>query len=118
MKVLVAVKRVPDGNAPLRLKADGSGIDLTNMPMRINPFDEAALELAIQWKEAGTISEVVAVCIGTEACQETLRHALALGADRAIRIYTAQAVEPLAAAKLLHALILRETPKLALLGRQ
>lgn len=118
MKALVAVKRVPDGNVPLRLKADGSGVDLANMPMRINPFDEAALEAAVQWKEAGTISEIVAVSIGGAACQETLRHALAMGADRAILIATEHAPEPLAVAKLLHALAGREQPDLVLLGKQ
>ena len=117
MKALVAIKRVPDGNAPLRLKTDGSGIDLAGMPMRINPFDEAALEIAVQWKEAGRISEIVAVSIGTEACQETLRHALALGADRALRIDAIQP-EPLAVARILRALVEREQPDLILLGKQ
>ena len=117
MKALVAIKRVPDGNAPLRLKADGSGIDAAGMPMRINPFDETALEIAVQWKEAGRISEIVAVSIGTETCQETLRHALALGADRAIRIDTIQP-EPLAVARILRALVERERPDLILLGKQ
>lgn len=117
MKALVAIKRVPDGNAPLRLKADGSGIDAAGMPMRINPFDETALEIAVQWKEASRISEIVAVSIGTETCQETLRHALALGADRAIRIDTIQP-EPLAVARILRALVERERPDLILLGKQ
>ena len=118
MKALVAVKRVPDGNVPLRLKADGTGIDLTSMPMRINPFDETALEMAVQWKEAGTIDEIIAVSIGPAACQETLRHALALGADRAVLITTDQQLEPLAIAKLLHAVAERERPDLFLLGKQ
>lgn len=85
--------------------------------MRINPFDEAALEIAVQWKEAGGISEIVAVSIGTEACQETLRHALALGADRALRIDAIQP-EPLAVARILRALVEREQPDLILLGKQ
>lgn len=118
MKALVAIKRVPDGNAPLRLLADGANVDLAGMPMRINPFDEAALEMAVQWKEAGTISEIVAVTIGADACQEALRQALALGADRAIRIACDQALEPLAVARLLHAIALREKPDLVLLGKQ
>lgn len=118
MKALVAIKRVPDGNVPLRLKADGSGIDLTGMPMRINPFDETALESAVQKKEAGALNEIVAVSIGPQACQETLRHALALGADRAIRIDTEAELEPLTVARLLHALVLREQPDLLLLGKQ
>lgn len=118
MKVLVAVKRVPDGNAPLRLKADGSGVDRTGMPMRINPFDEAALEWAVQHKEAGVIGEIVVVSIGAAACQETLRHALAMGADRAILIAAEHAPEPLAVAKLLRALAECEKPNLILLGKQ
>lgn len=118
MKALVAVKRVPDGNAPLRLKADGSGVDLAGMPMRINPFDEAALEAAVRWKEAGIIQEIIAVSIGDDACQETLRHALALGVDRAVRIATDTAFEPLGIAKLLHAIALREQPDLFWLGKQ
>lgn len=118
MKVLVAVKRVPDGNAPLRLKMDCSGVDLAGMPMRINPFDEAALEWAVQRKEAGTISEIVAVSIGGNACQETLRHALAMGADRAFLIAAEHAPEPLAVAKLLRTLAEREQPDLIVLGKQ
>ncbi|MDR3412824.1 MAG: electron transfer flavoprotein subunit beta/FixA family protein [Formivibrio sp.] len=118
MKVLVAVKRVPDGNVPLRFKPEGAGLDVAGMPMRINPFDEAALEWAAQAKEAGTISEIIAVSIGGEACQETLRHALALGANRAVRIDTDQPLEPLAVAKLLRALAEREQPALILLGKQ
>lgn len=118
MKVLVAVKRVPDGNAPLRLLPDGTGVDLAGMPMRINPFDEAALEAAVQLKESGKVSEIIAVTIGTEACQDALRHALALGADRAIRIDAVGEVESLNAAKLLRALALREQPDFILLGKQ
>lgn len=118
MKALVAVKRVPDGNVPVRLKPDGSGVDLAGMPMCMNPFDEAALEQAIQWKEAGIVREIVTVSIGSESCQETLRHALALGADRAILISDDTQPEPLAIARLLKALILRESPDLVLLGKQ
>lgn len=118
MKALVAIKRVPDGNAPLRLLADGANVDLAGMPMRINPFDEAALEMAVQWKEAGTISEIVAVTIGDDASQDALRQALAFGADRAIRIASDHAPESLAVARLLHAITLRENPDLVLLGKQ
>lgn len=118
MKALVAVKRVPDGKLPLRLKADGAGIDMTGMPMRINPFDETALEAAVQLKEAGLIREIVAISIGPEACQETLRHALALGADRAIRIDSEHSLEPLAVAKLLQIMVEREYPDLVMLGKQ
>lgn len=118
MKVLVAIKRVADGNAPAHIKPDGSAIDLTHTPMRINPFDEAALEWAIQEKEAGRISEIVAVSLGDSACQDTLRHALALGADRAIRIDYAEPTQPLFIARQLHALALQEKPGLMLLGKQ
>lgn len=118
MKALVAVKRVPDGNVPIRIKPDGSSIDLAGMPMCINPFDAAALEQAVQWKENGQIHEILAVSIGNPHCEETLRHALALGADRAIRIEDDSQPEPLAIARQLQALIARESPDLVLLGKQ
>ena len=118
MKVLIAVKRVPDGNVPLRLLPDGSGVDLAGMPMRINPFDEAALEAAVQLKESGKVSDIIAVTIGAEACQDALRHALALGADRAIRIHANGEIESLSAAKWLAALARREQADLVLLGKQ
>ncbi len=118
MKVLVTVKRVPDGNVPVRLKPDASGIELAGMPMCINPFDEAALEKAIQLKEAGLASEIIAVSIGNTGCQETLRHALALGADRAIRIDDDSEPEPLGIARLLRTVVERESPALVMLGKQ
>ncbi len=117
MKALVAVKRVPDGNVPIRLNKDGSGVDMTGMPMCINPFDEVALEQAVRWKEAGLIREIIAVSIGSDRSQETLRHALALGADRAILVQDDTQPEPLAIAHLLKTLALREASDLVLLGR-
>ena len=118
MKVLVAIKRVADGNVPIHIKPDGSAIDLAHTPMRINPFDEAALEWAVQQKEAGKIREIVAISLGDSTCQETLRHALALGADRAIRIDCELPAQPLFVARQLHALTLQEKPELILLGKQ
>ncbi len=118
MKALVAIKRVPDGNIPVRLKPDGSGVDMAGVPMRVNPFDEAALEKAIQWKEAGLVEEIVAVTIGDSGSQEALRHALALGADRAVRIDTHSTLEPLALARLLQAIVQQEAPDLVMLGKQ
>jgi electron transfer flavoprotein beta subunit len=122
MKVLVPVKRVIDYNVKVRVKADGSGVDLANVKMSMNPFDEIAVEEAIRMKEAGVASEVVAVSIGTQKSQETLRTALAMGADRAILIVAAEDVhedvEPLAVAKLLKAVIDEEQPGLVLAGKQ
>lgn len=118
MKVLVAIKRVPDGNVPLRLLPDGSGLDLAGMPMRINPFDEVALEAAVQAREAGKVTQIVAVCLGEASAQDALRHALAQGADRAVHLVTEQTLEPLTVAKLLRALVDEEQPDLVLLGRQ
>jgi electron transfer flavoprotein beta subunit len=118
MKALIAVKRVIDYNVKARVKSDGSGIDLAGVKMSMNPFDEIAVEEAVRLKEAGVVSEVVAVSIGVAACQETLRTAMALGADRGVLIDTAAELEPLHVAKLLHALVGREQPQLVFLGKQ
>jgi electron transfer flavoprotein beta subunit len=122
MKVLVPVKRVIDYNVKARVKADGSGVDLSNVKMSMNPFDEIAVEEAIRLKEKGVAEEVVAVSIGVKQAQETLRTALAMGADRAILVVAAdnvqQDIEPLAVAKLLKAVIDEEQPQLVLLGKQ
>ncbi len=122
MKVLVPVKRVIDYNVKVRVKADGSGVDLANVKMSMNPFDEIAVEEAIRMKEAGVASEIVAVSIGVKQAQETLRTALAMGADRAILIVAADDVhtdiEPLAVAKLLKAVIDEEAPQIVLCGKQ
>ena len=122
MKVLVPVKRVIDYNVKVRVKADGSGVDLANVKMSMNPFDEIAVEEAIRLKEKGVASEVVAVSIGVKQAQETLRTALAMGADRAILIVAAddvhQDIEPLAVAKLLAAVVKDEEPGLVLAGKQ
>ncbi|MEM9710512.1 MAG: electron transfer flavoprotein subunit beta/FixA family protein [Pseudomonadota bacterium] len=122
MKVLVPVKRVIDYNVKVRVKADGSGVDLANVKMSMNPFDEIAVEEAIRLKEAGTASEVIAVSVGVKQAQETLRTALAMGADRAILIIAAddvhQDIEPLAVAKLLKAVIDAEGPGLVICGKQ
>ncbi|MBR3369940.1 MAG: electron transfer flavoprotein subunit beta/FixA family protein [Rhodobacteraceae bacterium] len=122
MKVLVPVKRVIDYNVKVRVKADGSGVDLANVKMSMNPFDEIAVEEAIRLKEKGVVSEIVAVSIGVKQAQETLRTALAMGADRAILINAADDVhtdiEPLAVAKLLKAVIDEEQPQIVLCGKQ
>ncbi len=118
MKVLVAVKRVVDYNVKVRVKADGSGVELANVKMSMNPFDEIAVEEAIRLKEAGSASEIVLVSIGVAACQETLRTGLAMGADRAILIETDSEIQPLAAAKLLQAVVAKEQPQLVILGKQ
>ena len=118
MKVLVAVKRVVDYNVKIRVKADGSGVETENVKMSMNPFDEIANEEAIRLKEAGTADEVVAVSLGSQKCQETLRTALAMGADRAIHIQSDADLQPLAVAKLLKAVVEREQPGLVLLGKQ
>ncbi|WP_114285042.1 electron transfer flavoprotein subunit beta/FixA family protein [Candidatus Halocynthiibacter alkanivorans] len=122
MKVLVPVKRVIDYNVKVRVKADGSGVDLANVKMSMNPFDEIAVEEAIRLREAGKADEVVVVSIGVKQCQETLRTALAMGADRAILIVAAddvhQDIEPLAVAKLLKGVIDEEAPGLVLAGKQ
>ena len=118
MKVLVAVKRVVDYNVKVRAKADGSDVDLNNVKMSINPFCEIAVEEAVRLKEAGTATEVVAVSVGDKSCQEQIRTALALGADRGIQVETEGAVEPLEIAKLLKGIVERESPDLVILGKQ
>ncbi len=118
MKVLVAVKRVVDYNVKVRAKADGSDVDLNNVKMAINPFCEIAVEEAVRLKEAGTATEVVAVSVGDKACQEQIRTALALGADRGIQVETDGAVEPLVVAKLLKGVVDKEEPQLVILGKQ
>ncbi len=118
MKALVAVKRVVDYNVKVRVKADQSGVELANVKMSMNPFDEIALEEAIKLKEAGVVTEVIAVSMGVSACQETLRTALAMGADRAILVETEIELQPLAVAKLLKAIAQKESPQLVILGKQ
>jgi len=122
MKVLVPVKRVIDYNVKVRVKADGSGVDLANVKMSMNPFDEIAVEEAIRLKEAGKVEEIIVVSIGVEKCQETLRTGLAMGADRAILVKASDDVhndiEPLAVAKILEAVVKQENPGLVLCGKQ
>jgi electron transfer flavoprotein beta subunit len=118
MKLLVAVKRVIDFNVKPRVKLDGSGVDLTNVKMSMNPFDEIAVEEAIRLKEKGVATEIVAVSIGPAKAQETLRTALAMGADRAILVQTDEEVEPLAVAKILAKIVAEETPDMIVLGKQ
>jgi electron transfer flavoprotein beta subunit len=118
MKVVVAVKRVLDYNVKPRVKSDGSGLDLANVKMSMNPFDEIAMEEAVRLKEAGFATEVIAVSCGTVQSQETLRTALAMGADRAILVETSAELQPLAVAKLLKAIVDREAPVLVMLGKQ
>lgn len=118
MKILVSVKRVVDYKASIRIKADGSGVETTNVKMSMNPFDEIAVEEAIRIKEKGLASEIIAVSIGTTACQETLRTALAMGADKAILINTDLEIQPLAAAKMLASIVQQESPQLVILGKQ
>jgi electron transfer flavoprotein beta subunit len=118
MKVLVAVKRVVDFNVKVRVKPDGSGVDTANVKMSMNPFDEIAVEEAVRLKEKGIATEIVAVSCGVAACQETLRTALALGADRAILVETGAELQPLAVAKLLKAIAAKESPQLVIMGKQ
>jgi len=118
MKALVAVKRVIDYNVKARVKADGSGVDLANVKMSMNPFDEIAVEEAIRLKEKGLLSEIVAVSLGVIQCQETLRTALAMGADRAILVESDAELQPLSVAKLLQAVAAKEAPQLIILGKQ
>ena len=118
MKVLVPVKRVVDYNVKVRVKSDGSGVDIANVKMSMNPFDEIAVEEATRLKEKGTVTEVIAVSCGVTQCQETLRTAMAIGADRAILVDTAEELQPLAVAKLLKALVDKEQPQLVILGKQ
>src|ERR687885_1429877 len=118
MKVLVPVKRVVDFNVKVRVKADQTGVELANVKMSMNPFDEIAVEEAIRLKEKGKVTEIVAVSIGPQQAQETLRTALAMGADRAILVKTDVNCEPLAVAKLLKAVVEKESPELVILGKQ
>ena len=118
MKVLVAVKRVVDYNVKVRVKPDGSGVETANVKMSMNPFDEIAVEEAMRLKESGVATEIVAVSIGTAQCQETLRTALAIGADRAILVETGVEIQPLAVAKVLKAIVEKEQPGLVILGKQ
>lgn len=118
MKALVAVKRVVDYNVKVRVKADGSDVDIGNVKMSMNPFDEIAVEEAVRLKEAGKVSEIVAVSLGEKKCEETLRTALAMGADRAIHVETDTKLESLAVAKLLKAVADKENPKIFFLGKQ
>ena len=118
MKILVGVKRVVDFNVKVRVKGDGSGVETANVKMSMNPFDEIAVEEAMRLKEAGVATEIVVVSCGAQACQETLRTALAIGADRAILVQTDAELQPLAVAKLLKSITDREKPKLVILGKQ
>ncbi len=118
MKALVSVKRVVDYNVKVRVKADGTGVETANVKMSMNPFDEIAVEEAVRLKEAGTVTEIVAVSCGPQACQETLRTALAIGADRAILVLAEGELQPLAVAKLLKAVCEKEKPELVILGKQ
>ena len=118
MKILVPIKRVVDFNVKVRVRPDGTGVDTANVKMSMNPFDEIAVEEAVRLKEKGTATEIVAVSCGVAACQETLRTALALGADRAILIQTDVELQPLAVAKLLRAVVDKESPRLVILGKQ
>jgi len=118
MKVLVPVKRVVDYNVKVRVKSDGTGVDIANVKMSMNPFDEIAVEEAVRLKEKGVVTEVVAVSCGDAKCQETLRTAMAIGADRGILVETTEELQPLAVAKLLKALVEKEQPQLIILGKQ
>ena len=118
MKVLVPVKRVVDFNVKVRVKSDGTGVDIANVKMSMNPFDEIAVEEATRLKEAGKVTEIVAISAGVAQCQETLRTAMAIGADRGILVETATELEPLAVAKLLKAIADKEQPQLIILGKQ
>ena len=118
MKVLVAVKRVVDYNVKVRVKSDNTGVDIANVKMSMNPFDEIAVEEAVRLKEKGVVTEIIAVSCGVTQCSETLRTAMAIGADRAILVETAEELQPLAVAKLLNALVDKEQPGLIILGKQ
>ena len=118
MKVLVPVKRVVDYNVKVRVKSDGTGVETQNVKMSMNPFDEIALEEGVRMREAGTANELIAVSMGPQACQETIRTALAMGADRGILVETDAELEPLAVAKLLKAITEKENPDLVILGKQ
>ncbi|KNE75546.1 Electron transfer flavoprotein, beta subunit [Candidatus Burkholderia crenata] len=118
MKILVPVKRVVDYNVKVRVKPDGSAVDIANVKMSMNPFDEIAVEEAVRLREAGVATEVIAVSCGVTQCQETLRTALAIGADRAILVESTEGLQPLAVAKILKALVDKEQPQLIILGKQ
>ena len=118
MKALVAVKRVVDYNVKVRVKSDNTGVDIANVKMSMNPFDEIAIEEAVRLKEKGVVTEVIAVSCGVTQCQETLRTAMAIGADRAILVQTDDELQPLAVAKLLQALCVKEQPQLVICGKQ
>jgi electron transfer flavoprotein beta subunit len=118
MKALVAVKRVVDYNVKIRVKADKTGVELANVKMSMNPFDEIAVEEALRLREAGIVSEVIAASLGVQQCQETIRTALAMGADRGILVQTDVELQPLAVAKLLQAVIEKEQPELVIIGKQ
>jgi electron transfer flavoprotein beta subunit len=118
MKVLVAVKRVVDYNVKVRVKSDNTGVDIANVKMSMNPFDEIAVEEAVRLKEKGVVTEIIAVSCGVTQCSETLRTAMAIGADRAILVETTEELQPLAVAKLLKALVDKEQPGLVILGKQ
>jgi electron transfer flavoprotein beta subunit len=118
MKILVPVKRVVDYNVKVRVKSDGTGVDIANVKMSMNPFDEIAVEEAVRLKEKGLVTEVIAVSCGDAKCQETLRTAMAIGADRGILVETTEELQPLAVAKLLKALVDKEQPSLIILGKQ
>ena len=118
MKVLIPVKRVVDYNVKIRVKSDQTGVDLNNVKMSMNPFDEIAVEEALRMKEAGTASEIIAISIGVQQCRETIRTALAMGADRGILVQTEAALEPLHVAKILQAVVAEEAPELIILGKQ
>ena len=118
MKFLVAVKRVVDANVKVRVKSDGTGVETANLKMAMNPFDEIAVEEALRLRERGHQAEIVAVSMGPAACQETIRTALAMGADRGIHVKTDAEIQPLAAAKILAAIVKTESPELAILGKQ
>ena len=118
MKVLVPVKRVVDYNVKVRVKSDGTGVDIANVKMSMNPFDEIAVEEAVRLKEKGVVTEIIAVSCGVAQCQETLRTAMAIGADRAILVETTEELQPLAVAKLLKALVDKEQPGLIICGKQ
>ncbi|SAL29380.1 electron transfer flavoprotein subunit beta/FixA family protein [Caballeronia humi] len=118
MKILVTLKRVVDYNVKVRVKSDGSGVDIANVKMSMNPFDEIAVEEAVRLREAGVATEVVAVSCGVTQCQETLRTAMAIGADRAILVESTEELQPLAVAKILKALVDKEQPQLVILGKQ
>ena len=118
MKVLVAVKRVIDYNVKVRVKSDGSGVELANVKMSMNPFDEIGVEEAMRMKEAGVASEIVAISLGAQQCQETIRTALAMGADRGVHVLTDDPLEPLAVAKLIAVVVEKENPDIVILGKQ